>query len=245
MTADPVAASTAERSVSLLIADDEEVTRSGLRTLLSVQPGLTVVGEATDGAEVLGQVRSLRPDVVLMDVRMPEVNGIEATRLLLSELSAPPKVVVITTFENDDYVYDALRVGASGFVLKRSPIQQIAQAVRTVATGDSLLFPDAVRRLVAARPVGPKAVSPAAFGLTGRESEILRLMAGGLSNPDIAAQLVVSLETVKTHVGNVLIKLQAQNRTHAVILAYESGFVVPGAQHGTTAGLRSQAAAGR
>ncbi|RLU86932.1 DNA-binding response regulator [Streptomyces griseocarneus] len=220
---------TASDSVSVLIADDEEITRTGLRTLLSAWPGIQVTGEAADGAEAVSLAERLRPDVVLMDVRMPGVDGIEATRRLRqSALPDPPKVVVITTFENDDHVYDALRAGAAGFVLKRSPVEQIAQAVRLVATTDSVLFPDAVRRLVAARPAPPRPPRGAP-ALTARELEILRLMATGLSNPGIAERLVVSLETVKTHISNLLAKLGAGNRTQAVILAYECGFVVPGA----------------
>ncbi|WP_328944953.1 response regulator transcription factor [Streptomyces sp. NBC_00250] len=241
-----------ETVTTLLIADDDEVTRSGLRTLLAAQPGIAVVGEAADGVEAVERARRLRPDVVLMDVRMPRRNGIEATRQLLAEspeLSespeltksphspesadsvgpsfAPPKVVVITTFENDDYVTAALSAGASGFVLKRLPVRQIAEAVRVVAAGEAILFPATLRRMVAARPLDSAAALPKA-ALTGREEEVLRLMATGLSNPEIAESLTVSLETVKTHVGNVLTKLGAQNRTHAVVIAYESGLVVPG-----------------
>ncbi|WP_367139789.1 response regulator [Streptomyces sp. STD57] len=234
-----VATSPARTPVTLLIADDDEVTRSGLRTLLAAQPGIAVVGEAADGVEAVEQARRLRPDVVLMDVRMPRCNGIEATRQLLAEPAAsagsarsdrpvgPPKVVVITTFENDGYVTAALSAGASGFVLKRLPVRQIAEAVRVVAAGEAILFPSALRRMVAARPLGSAEALPRAE-LTGREEEVLRLMATGLSNPEIAQSLMVSLETVKTHVGNVLIKLGAQNRTHAVVIAYESGLVVPG-----------------
>ncbi|WP_329403869.1 response regulator transcription factor [Streptomyces melanogenes] len=213
--------------VTLLIADDDEVTRSGLRTLLAAQPGIVVVGEAADGVEAVDQALRLRPDVVLMDVRMPRRNGIEATRQLLAESVSPPKVVVITTFENDDYVTAALSAGASGFVLKRHPVREIAQAVRVVAAGEAILFPAALRRMVAARPLGSAEALPQA-ALTGREEEVLREMATGLSNPEIAQSLTVSLETVKTHVGNVLTKLGAQNRTHAVVIAYETGLVVPG-----------------
>ncbi|WP_369183006.1 response regulator [Streptomyces sp. Y1] len=238
--------------VTLLIADDDEVTRSGLRTLLAAQPGIAVVGEAADGVEAVERARRLRPDVVLMDVRMPRRNGIEATRQLLAESAgpacsvgsadsvgsggsvgsvgsgAPPKVVVITTFENDGYVTAALSAGASGFVLKRLPVRQIAEAVRVVAAGEAILFPAALRRMVAARPLASAEALPRA-ALTGREEEVLRLMATGLTNPEIADALRVRLETVKTHVGNVLTKLGAQNRTHAVVIAYESGLVVPGA----------------
>ncbi|WP_438293257.1 response regulator [Streptomyces sp. HUAS TT7] len=216
--------------VALLIADDDAVTRSGLRLLLGAQPGITVVGEAADGVEAVEQARLLRPDVVLMDVRMPRRNGIEATRQLLAEskeLGDTPKVVVITTFENDGYVTAALRAGASGFVLKRRPVPQIAEAVRVVAAGEAILFPTALRRMVTARPLDSAEALPRA-ALTDREEEVLRSMATGLSNPEIARSLTVSLETVKTHVGNVLTKLGAQNRTHAVVIAYESGLVVPG-----------------
>ncbi|GAA3077584.1 response regulator transcription factor [Streptomyces goshikiensis] len=172
------------------------------------------------------RARLLRPDVILMDVRMPRRNGIEATRQLLAESDRPPKVVVITTFENDDYVTAALSAGASGFVLKRRPVPQIAEAVRVVAAGEAILFPTTLRRMVTARPLASTAALPRA-ALTGREEEVLRLMATGLSNPEIAGSLSVTLETVKTHVGNVLTKLRAQNRTHAVVIAYESGLVVP------------------
>ncbi|MGW2396441.1 response regulator transcription factor [Kitasatospora sp. NPDC001664] len=212
--------------ISLLIADDDAVTRSGLRTLLSAQPGLTVAGEAADGVEAVGRARELRPGVVLMDVRMPRRNGIEATRELLAE-PAPPKVVVITTFENDGYVTAALSAGASGFVLKRRPVREIAEAVRVAAAGEAILFPAALRRMVAPRPLSSAEALPRA-ALTAREEEVLREMATGLSNPEIAETLRVSQETVKTHVGNVLTKLGAQNRTHAVVIAYESGLVVPG-----------------
>ncbi|MEU9319493.1 response regulator transcription factor [Streptomyces sp. NPDC048295] len=210
-----------------MIADDDEVTRSGLRTLLAAQPQITVVGEACDGVEVVEQARRLRPDVVLMDVRMPRRNGIEATRTLLAESPDPPKVVVITTFENDDYITAALSAGASGFVLKRLPVRRIAEAVRVVAAGEAILFPAALRQMVTARPQNSAEALPRA-ALTGREEAVLRLMATGRSNPEIARTLTVSLETVKTHVGNVLTKLGAQNRTHAVVIAYESGLVVPG-----------------
>ncbi|WP_306327132.1 response regulator transcription factor [Streptomyces venezuelae] len=227
-----------ETATTLLIADDDEVTRTGLRMLLAAQPGIEVVGEAADGVEVVEQARRLRPDVVLMDVRMPRRDGIEATRRLLAGTDgpagagggpapAPPKVVVITTFENDDHVTAALSAGASGFVLKRLPVRQIAEAVRVVAAGEAILFPATLRRMVAVRPLDSAEALPRA-ALTGREEEVLRLMATGLSNPEIAECLTVSLETVKTHVGNVLTKLGAQNRTHAVVIAYESGLVVPG-----------------
>jgi DNA-binding NarL/FixJ family response regulator len=212
---------------TVLIADDDEVTRTGLRTLLDLQPGIAVIGEVGDGEEAVDRARELRPDVVLMDVRMPRRNGIDATRELLAGSAEPPKVVVITTFENDGYVTAALSAGASGFLLKRLPVRQIAEAVRVVAAGDAILFPAALRRMVAVRPRGSADALPRA-GLTAREEEVLRLMATGMSNLEIAERLVVSAETAKTHVGNVLTKLGAQNRTHAVVIAYESGLVVPG-----------------
>lgn len=208
----------------VLIADDEELTRTGLRALLSREPDIDVVAAAADGAEVLLLAAEHEPDLVLMDVRMPEIDGIEATRRLCAEPGGP-KIVVITTFANDEYVYDALLAGASGFLLKRSRSAEIAHALRLVATGDTLLFPDAVRRLAASRPV---VRHPSGPPLTARETDVLRLMSAGLSNADIAARLYVTVETVKTHVGNVLMKLGADNRTQAVVFAYESGLVVPG-----------------
>ncbi|MFJ9778575.1 response regulator [Amycolatopsis sp. NPDC101161] len=211
---------------TVLLADDEPLVRTGLRALLE-QQGIPVVGEAAGGAEVLPAVRRTRPDVVLMDVRMPGTDGIEATRQLLAELAEPPKVLVVTTFDNDDYVHEALLAGASGFLLKRARKEEIAHAVRTVATGESLLFPEAIRRLVAGRAAGGR-YARAAKTLTRREAEVLRLVARGLSNQDIAAELVISLETVKTHVGNVFGKLGAANRSQAVVMAYESGVVRPG-----------------
>jgi DNA-binding NarL/FixJ family response regulator len=212
---------------TVLLADDEPLVRTGLRALLE-QQGITVVGEAADGSEVLPAVRRTRPDVVLMDVRMPGTDGIEATRQLLAETTEPPKVLVVTTFDNDDYVHEALLAGASGFLLKRARKEEIAHAVRTVATSESLLFPEAIRRLVSARGVRHGRYARAAKALTRREAEVLRLVATGLSNQDIAAALVISLETVKTHVGNIFGKLGAANRSQAVVIAYEAGVVRPG-----------------
>ncbi|MGW4640289.1 response regulator [Sphaerisporangium sp. NPDC004334] len=213
------------------IVDDEELVRVGLRVIIGAQPDLEVVGEAADGAEVMAMVARTRPDVLLMDVRMPAIDGIEATRRLLAASGTPPRVLVITTFENDDHVYDALRAGASGFVLKRTRPAEVVEAVRLVARGESLVFPAAIRRMAGARGRGA-AGGPAAdrlrrARLTEREEEVLRLMATGLSNAEIAARLVVGAETVKTHVGNVLAKLGARDRTQAVIAAYESGFIAP------------------
>jgi DNA-binding NarL/FixJ family response regulator len=210
----------------VLLADDEPLIRVGLRAVIDSEPDLTVVGEADDGAAVLPLVRTLSPDVVLMDIRMPLVDGIQATRQVLATVPDPPKIIVVTTFESDENVYAALRAGAQGFLLKRARPAEIVQAVRLVADGDSLLFPAAIRAL-AGRYGSP--ASPAAplvdAGLTQREADVLRLMARGLSNTEIAGELFLGVQTVKTHVGNVLTKLGARDRTQAVIRAYESGFV--------------------
>jgi DNA-binding NarL/FixJ family response regulator len=214
-------------SIGVLIVDDDELIRVGLRAIIDAQPDLTVLGEASDGAEVPPLVARLRPDVVLMDVRMPAIDGIQATRHLLATSADPPRVLVITTFENDEYVYEALRAGASGFLLKRARPAEVAEAIRVVARGESLLFPAAVRRLVAAYLRGSSGDRLRGARLTERESEVLRLVATGLSNLEIAGELVVGVETVKTHVGNLLMKLGARDRTQAVIAAYESGFVTP------------------
>jgi len=212
--------------ISVVVVDDEPLIRSGLRAIIDAEPDLAVVGEAGDGAEVLPVVRRTRPDVVLMDVRMPAVDGIQATRLLLDGLDPAPRVLVVTTFENDDYVYDALRAGASGFLLKRTPPDDIIAAIRTVAGSESLLFPEAIRSLALAHaPAGPQQSGLEQFQLTDREQEVLRLMARGLSNAEIAAELILGVQTIKTHVANLLAKLGARDRTQAVILAYESGFV--------------------
>ncbi|MCX5080245.1 response regulator transcription factor [Streptomyces sp. NPDC001939] len=214
--------------LTVLLVDDEPLVRAGLRAVLSAQPDIEVVGEAADGAAVIPLVRRLRPDVVAMDVRMPLLDGIEATRAVLRSVSEPPKILVITTFENDEYVYGALRAGADGFLLKRSRPAEIVNAVRLVAEGDSLLFPAAVRRLAAEYGNASARETMDRAALTEREADVLRLMTRGLSNAEIAERLVVGTETVKSHVSAVLAKLGARDRTQAVIAAYESGFVSPG-----------------
>ncbi|MET0132777.1 MAG: response regulator transcription factor [Kibdelosporangium sp.] len=214
-------------TIRVLLVDDEELIRAGLRAIINAEPDLEVVGEAGDGATAVPLVGRLAPDVVLMDVRMPAVDGIQATTQILGRIANPPKIVVVTTFENDDYVYDALRAGASGFLLKRARPAEIVRAIRVVMEGESLLFPAAIRLLAAGR-TGSRRAGLDEAGLTEREAEVLRLMATGLSNVEISGQLFVSVQTVKTHVGNVLAKLRARDRTQAVITAYESGFVTPG-----------------
>jgi len=218
--------------VTVLLVDDEPLVRAGLRAVLEAQPDIEVVGEAADGAAVIPLVRRLRPDVVAMDVRMPLLDGIEATRAVLRTVTEPPKILVVTTFENDEYVYEALRAGADGFLLKRARPAEIVHAVRLVAEGESLLFPASVRQLAAeyGEGGGNRAARAAMerAQLTERETEVLRLMARGLSNAEIAERLVVGTETVKSHVSAILAKLGARDRTQAVIAAYESGFVAPG-----------------
>jgi DNA-binding NarL/FixJ family response regulator len=218
--------------LTVLLVDDEPLVRMGLRAVLEAVSGIEVVGEAADGAAVIPLVRQVRPDVVMMDVRMPLMDGIEATRAVLRSVDDPPKILVVTTFENDEYVYGALRAGADGFLLKRARPTEIVAAVRLVAEGDSLLFPAAVRQLAASygetRGNAEARARLERAELTEREAEVLRLMARGLSNAEIAGRLVVGTETVKSHVSGVLAKLGVRDRTQAVIAAYESGFVSPG-----------------
>jgi DNA-binding NarL/FixJ family response regulator/class 3 adenylate cyclase len=219
-------------SVRVLIVDDQALVRTGFRMILEAEPDLEVVGEAADGQEALTQARSLAPDVVLMDVRMPEVDGIEATRRLLGEDDATAKVVMLTTFDMDEYVYEALRAGASGFLLKDVPPEQLVAGIRAVASGDALLAPSVTRRVIeefVRRPPDSVRTSPEQLAeLTARELEVLKLIARGLSNAEIAKELFVSETTVKTHVAHVLMKLQLRDRVQAVVLAYESGLVQPG-----------------
>ncbi|MEV5571252.1 response regulator transcription factor [Spirillospora sp. NPDC052269] len=218
-------------TIKVLLVDDERLIRAGLAAIINAEPDLSVVGEAADGSEVQDAVARTAPDVVLMDVRMPRLDGIQATRRLLAGGGVPPKIIVVTTFENDEYVYDALKAGADGFLLKRTRPEEILQGIRTVVLGESLLFPTAIRTLAAehAPGAGPDGGADWHDRLTEREADVLRLVARGRSNAEIATELYVSPQTVKTHVGNVLAKLQARDRTQAVILAYETGFISPGA----------------
>ncbi len=210
--------------INLVVADDHEVVRTGYAALLETQPDFTVVGTATDGAAAVRLCGERSPDVVLMDVRMPGMDGIEATR----RLAGGPRVLILTTFDLDEYVYDALRAGASGFLLKDVTAERLFDAVRVVAAGEALLAPAITRRLIGefARQK-PRPRPPELASLTPRETEVLRLVAEGLSNTEIAARLVVTEETVKTHVSRMLGKLGLRDRTQAVVAAYESGLVVP------------------
>jgi DNA-binding NarL/FixJ family response regulator len=214
----------------IVVADDHEVVRAGFAALLDTQPDFTVLGTAADGAEAVRTCRELRPDVVLMDVRMPGTDGIEATRQLTQDDHAP-RVLILTTFDLDEYVFDALRAGASGFLLKDVTAEQLFDGVRVVASGDALLAPGVTRRLISEfarmRPPAVATAPPPLAALTPRETEVLRLVAEGQSNTEIAARLVVTEDTVKTHVSRLLAKLGLRDRTQAVITAYESGLVVP------------------
>jgi len=208
-------------TVRVLVVDDEPLVRHGISSILGSDPAIDVVGEAADGAGAVAAVRSMHPDVVCMDVRMPDVNGIRATELVLA-LPDPPKVLVVTTFGSDDQVVAALRAGASGFVLKRAEATELIGAVHAVATGDGILFPASVRDLVLRQAVRPTYDGEP---LTARERQVLELMAEGLANAAIATRLVLGVETVRTHVASVLRKLRARDRTHAVVLAYSQGLV--------------------
>jgi len=219
-------------SVRVLIVDDQVLVRSGFRMILEAEADIEVVGEAGDGVEAIAEAQRLQPDVILMDVRMPELDGIEATRRVLANGATETKVVMLTTFDMDEYVYDALRAGASGFLLKDVPPEHLVDGIRSVASGDALLAPSITRRLIEefVRTGSPR--TPAAAGLanlTARELEVLQSIARGLSNAEIAKELFVSETTVKTHVAHVLMKLSLRDRVQAVVLAYESGLVQPGA----------------
>jgi DNA-binding NarL/FixJ family response regulator len=216
--------------IKVLLADDQSLVRAGFRMILKAEPGIEVVGEAVDGREAVAKARALAPDVVLMDIRMPGVDGIEATGQITSRDGAP-RVLVLTTFDSDEYVYSALRAGASAFLLKDAPEDQLLAAIRVVGEGGSLFAPSVTRRLIArfAEPAGARRVeTPGLAELTERELEVLQLVARGLSNAEISAELVVSEHTTKTHVARVLQKLDLRNRVQAVVLAYESGLVRPG-----------------
>jgi len=217
-------------TIRVVVADDQGMVRSGFSVLLNAQPDIEVIGEAVDGQEAIARAAELRPDVILMDVRMPVLDGLHATREITA-MPDPPKIVVLTTFDLDDYVYEALRAGASGFLLKDASATELANAVRLVAAGDALLAPGVTRRLIAefARMGAPRAPTRKQVdGLTERESEVLALVARGMSNAEIADHLVVAEQTIKTHVGRILMKLGLRDRTQAVVLAYESGLVHPG-----------------
>jgi DNA-binding NarL/FixJ family response regulator len=219
-------------TIRVLVVDDQPLIRAGFHKMVEARPDLEVVGEAADGAEAVAQARRLGPDVVLMDVRMPTMDGLEATRQLAGpEVANPTKVLILTTFDLDEYVYEALRAGASGFLLKDAPPEELAAAIRVIAAGEALLAPSVTRRLIqrfADQPPPEKVDAEALGRLTDRETEVLRLLARGLSNAQIATELVVSETTVKSHVAHLLMKLGLHDRVQAVVLAYETGFVRPG-----------------
>jgi DNA-binding NarL/FixJ family response regulator len=212
--------------IRVVLVDDQPLVRTGLRMILSAEPGIEVVAEAADGREAIATCRDLAPDVVLMDVRMPDVDGIEATRAVTS-VDDPPRVLVLTTFDLDEVVYDALRAGASGFLLKDAPEERLITAIQVVAEGGSLFAPSVTRRLIEEFASHGPRVRPHLTGLTEREHEVLLMVARGLSNAEIATQLFVSENTVKTHVARLLMKLGVRDRVQAVVLAYESGLVRP------------------
>ena len=220
-------------SIRVLIADDQALVRAGFKMILDAEDELEVVGEAPDGREAVKLARRLKPDVILMDIRMPELNGIEATRELVAaaDPDRPVRVLMLTTFDLDDYVYEALRAGASGFLLKDTPPEDLVRGIEIVAAGEALLGPSITRRLIeefaSNTPVAP-APPPALAELTAREMEVFRLVARGLSNAEIAAELIVSETTVKTHVARMLMKLGLRDRVQAVVMAYEAGVVSPG-----------------
>jgi DNA-binding NarL/FixJ family response regulator len=221
--------------IKVLLVDDQQLIRAGFRMILSAEPDIEVVGECSDGAQAVDSAARLKPDVVLMDIRMPEMDGIEATRRIVSGNAGwegqGPRVLMLTTFDLDEYVYDALRAGASGFLLKDVPAEQLADGIRLVANGEALLAPSATRRLIQefARTAPARREPPAAVSeLTPRELEVFRLIARGRSNAEIASELFVSETTVKTHVTRITMKLGVRDRVQAVVLAYESGIVAPG-----------------
>ncbi|MBT2392661.1 response regulator transcription factor [Streptomyces sp. ISL-1] len=218
-------------TIRVVIADDQAMVRQGFTVLLNAEPGIEVIGQAVDGREAVSKVAELDPDVVLMDIRMPELGGIEATRRITRAPGATVKVLVLTTFDLDEYVYEALRAGASGFLLKDASASQLAEAVRVVAAGDALLSPNITKRLITefSRTAGaPRTPLKERVGdLTERETEVLNLIAQGLSNAEIASRLVVAEQTVKTHVSRILVKLGLRDRTQAAVFAYETGLIRP------------------
>ena len=218
-------------SIRVLVVDDEQLVRTGFRAILESQDDISVVGEADDGASAVEAAVRLTPDVVLMDIRMRSMNGLEATRAILARVPKPPKIVVLTTFDYDEYVYEALKAGASAFLLKDSPQEQLVAAVRVVMAGDALLHPSITRRLIedfAARPTPRSGHPPELEGLSDRELEVMKLVARGLSNEEIGAKLFLAKDTVKTHVGHVLTKLSLRDRAQIIVMAYETGLVQPG-----------------
>jgi len=219
-------------AIRVLLVDDQALVRAGFRVLLEAATDIEVVGEADNGARAIELAEELSPDVILMDIRMPEVDGLEATRRILAADSAdPPRVLVLTTFDADEYVYEALRIGASGFLLKDTDPEQLIEGVRVVASGEALLSPSVTRRLIrefASRPQVRRAHPEALSALTERELEILTLVAQGLSNDEIATTLFISPATSKTHVSRVMMKLHARDRAQLVVMAYEAGLVIPG-----------------
>lgn len=221
-------------TVSVLIADDQQLVRSGFRMILESEEGMDVVAEAADGREAVAAIRRLKPDVALMDLRMPVMDGIAATAEVVADEQVPTRVLVVTTFDTDEHVYAALRAGASGFVLKDAPPEELAAAVRLIAAGEALLAPSVTRRVIEefARVSREPGARTSLEDLTEREVEVLRLVARGLSNAEIAQELTIGETTVKTHVGNILMKLDIRDRAQAVVAAYESGLVVPGAPTG-------------
>jgi len=217
--------------VRVVIADDQELVRTGFRAILGSEPDIEVVGEAGDGREAVEYARQLRPDVVLMDIRMPRMDGLEATRRIVTGPDSKPRVLILTTFDLDEYVYEALRSGASGFMLKDNPADQLITAVHVIARGEALIAPSVTRRLISefARRVSRTPKPDQLRSLTVRESEVLKLVARGLSNAEIAEELYVAETTVRTHVGRILTKLGLRDRVQAVVLAYETGLVQSGA----------------
>lgn len=218
-------------AITVLIVDDQTMVREGFGALLNAQPDITVIGSAGDGVEAVGEVDRLRPDVVLMDVRMPRMNGLDAARRIVAARHDPqPRILMLTTFDIDEYVYDALSIGAAGFMLKDAPAEELVRAVRVVAAGESLLAPSVTRRLISevvARRTGPPVKNAALDSLTPREHEVLVCVARGMSNAEIADDLFVGEQTVKTHVGRILAKLGLRDRVQAVVVAYENNVVRP------------------